>query len=268
MAQDSLLSAAHYRALLRDVKKLAVQSRRHATDGKLSAYWSIGQRIAQEKVASSSGYFASVVGDLSSDVGLARRTLYDAIQFFQAYSTPPDDQALNWSHHRVLLRLASQKDRQFYIKKIKAERWSARQLQAALASGMHDSPSSKPLLERPTDQSYVYEVTVERVVDGDTLDLDIDLGFGVSRKLRARLADIDAPEISTAKGRSARDFVTEQLMKAQTCAVKTVRVDLHGRYVVHFFFTHRKAEVTSCFEHGTYLNDLLVQKKHARYMPS
>jgi micrococcal nuclease len=42
---------------------------------------------------------------------------------------------------------------------------------------------------------YRYRVALDRVVDGDTVDLWVDLGFRVSMKLRFRLAGIDAPEM-------------------------------------------------------------------------
>lgn len=42
--------------------------------------------------------------------------------------------------------------------------------------------------------NYTYPATVKRVVDGDTLDLIIDLGFTVQVVVRVRLADIDTPE--------------------------------------------------------------------------
>lgn len=41
---------------------------------------------------------------------------------------------------------------------------------------------------------YQYEATVARVVDGDTVDLVVDLGFRVHKKDRFRLAGIDTPE--------------------------------------------------------------------------
>jgi micrococcal nuclease len=45
---------------------------------------------------------------------------------------------------------------------------------------------------------YEYRCTVLRVVDGDTVDVDIDLGFGVwIRKERVRIMGIDAPESRT-----------------------------------------------------------------------
>ena len=45
---------------------------------------------------------------------------------------------------------------------------------------------------------YQYKVSVSRVVDGDTVDVDVDLGFGVwLRNERVRLAGVDTPEIRT-----------------------------------------------------------------------
>ena len=51
--------------------------------------------------------------------------------------------------------------------------------------------SSKP-------EPYVYKATIERVVDGDTIDVTLDLGFSVFlHKQRCRLAGIDTPESRT-----------------------------------------------------------------------
>lgn len=45
---------------------------------------------------------------------------------------------------------------------------------------------------------YRYKATLLRVVDGDTIDIDVDLGFGVwLRKQRVRLMGIDTPESRT-----------------------------------------------------------------------
>lgn len=58
--------------------------------------------------------------------------------------------------------------------------------------------SDRPLLsydDHDFDPMYVYRATPLRVVDGDTVDLDIDLGFHVHRHERIRLAGIDAYEV-------------------------------------------------------------------------
>ena len=51
---------------------------------------------------------------------------------------------------------------------------------------------------------YEYEGIVERVVDGDTIDCLLDLGFTTWKKIRVRLAGIDAPESRT------RDLVEKE----------------------------------------------------------
>ena len=42
---------------------------------------------------------------------------------------------------------------------------------------------------------YTYPCKVVKVVDGDTMDLDVDLGFHIVHRIRVRLADIDTPEV-------------------------------------------------------------------------
>ena len=46
-------------------------------------------------------------------------------------------------------------------------------------------------------EAFIYNATLERIVDGDTFDCCLDLGFDVKlHKQRVRLAQIDTPEIS------------------------------------------------------------------------
>jgi len=48
---------------------------------------------------------------------------------------------------------------------------------------------------------------VLRVIDGDTFEVLIDLGFGVSQKFAVRLDGIDTPEKNTVKGKQALEYV-------------------------------------------------------------
>jgi micrococcal nuclease len=41
---------------------------------------------------------------------------------------------------------------------------------------------------------YTYQCELDRVVDGDTMDLVVDLGFNISLKIRVRLGNFNAPE--------------------------------------------------------------------------
>lgn len=54
--------------------------------------------------------------------------------------------------------------------------------------------------------AYRYRATCRRVIDGDTYELDVDLGFRVSVRIMVRLrGPIDCPEVHTPEGMRARD---------------------------------------------------------------
>lgn len=88
---------------------------------------------------------------------------------------------------------------------------------------------------------YRYRAELERVVDGDTYDLRIDLGFGVWTIERVRLRGIDTPEMTGAtrtKGIAARWFAEDRLRDAAAILVETYKlpdgqrdVKTLGRYV-------------------------------------
>lgn len=63
---------------------------------------------------------------------------------------------------------------------------------------------------------YTYKAAVVRIVDGDTLIVDIDLGFGVWLKGQSvRLAKINAPELrgpTKEAGIAAKDFLTKLIL--------------------------------------------------------
>jgi micrococcal nuclease len=56
---------------------------------------------------------------------------------------------------------------------------------------------------------YVYRASLVKIVDADTLDLRVDLGFRVAFGDRFQLAGINAPEHNTVAGKAAIQFVTE-----------------------------------------------------------
>ena len=57
------------------------------------------------------------------------------------------------------------------------------------------------------DPSYVYAARVLRVIDGDTYELDVDLGFRVHTRIEGRLRGIDIAERNTETGQDAIAFV-------------------------------------------------------------
>ena len=85
---------------------------------------------------------------------------------------------------------------------------------------------------------YDYQCTIVRVVDGDTVDVDIDLGFDTWRRSeRIRLYGIDTPECRTrdaeekAAGVLAKDFVKNCLHVGGTYRLQTKEKGKFGRYL-------------------------------------
>ncbi len=85
---------------------------------------------------------------------------------------------------------------------------------------------------------YEYECTIRKVVDGDTVDLDVSLGFGVSRiNERIRLYGIDTPECRTRDaeekkaGLAAKDYVKRRLQQGRTYILTTKEKGKFGRYL-------------------------------------
>ena len=81
---------------------------------------------------------------------------------------------------------------------------------------------------------YVKEVS--SVVDGDTIDIIIDLGFDVLISSRMRLAGIDAPESRTsdkvekALGLEAKEYLKKSLKDAKDIVIKTEKMDSTEKY--------------------------------------
>lgn len=105
---------------------------------------------------------------------------------------------------------------------------------------------------------WTYRCDIVRVVDGDTLDLRVDLGFRVETNVRARLRRVDTPEPRGAdreQGREATDVVRRwitdraDLPEANwSYRVRTEKTGKYGRWL---------AEVTHA-RTGSSLNDVLI----------
>lgn len=84
---------------------------------------------------------------------------------------------------------------------------------------------------------YEYNVKkVLKVVDGDTIDVDIDLGFNISYTQRVRLAGIDTPESRTtdkkekALGLEVKDKLKKAIDAATKIVIKTEKPDSEEKY--------------------------------------
>jgi micrococcal nuclease len=111
----------------------------------------------------------------------------------------------------------------------------------------------------------LYEYFVKEVVgviDGDTIDVIIDLGFSVSFSSRVRLAGIDTPESRTrnleekAMGLEAKKFLKEKLSSAEKVVIRTEKPDSSEKYgrILGWLFVDGEANS---------VNNQMILKGHA-----
>ena len=115
---------------------------------------------------------------------------------------------------------------------------------------------------------YEYRCKVVHIVDGDTVDVDIDLGFGVwMKKQRIRLYGIDTPESRTRDleekkyGLAAKAFLTGMLDDEAGIILKTYKdkEGKFGRILGELWRTTNYADQS--------INEYMIEKHHAvRYM--
>jgi micrococcal nuclease len=115
---------------------------------------------------------------------------------------------------------------------------------------------------------YEYRCKVVKIIDGDTVDVDIDLGFGVwMRKQRIRMYGIDTPESRTRDkeekryGLAAKRFLTDMLDDPKGVVLKTHKdgKGKFGRILGELWRTTNYADKS--------INEYMIEKHHAvRYM--
>jgi micrococcal nuclease len=110
---------------------------------------------------------------------------------------------------------------------------------------------------------YEYYVRkVEGVVDGDTIDVLIDLGFDILFASRVRLAGIDTPESRTkdkaekALGLESKEYLKKRIMAAKNVVIKTEKMDSSEKYGRILGWIYLDGE-------GNSLNTEMIEKGYA-----
>jgi micrococcal nuclease len=106
-----------------------------------------------------------------------------------------------------------------------------------------------------TKDLYVYRIkSITKVVDGDTIDANIDLGFDISFTKRIRLAGIDSPESRTtnlkekALGLETKEWLKKTLEDAKDILIKTEKPDStekYGRIIGHLFINDQETSLNN-----------------------
>jgi micrococcal nuclease len=106
---------------------------------------------------------------------------------------------------------------------------------------------------------YEYKITeLVKIVDGDTIDVIIDIGFNILRRERIRLSRIDTPESNSKDEREkllafeAKEYLSIWLINQNTLKIKTTKDDKYGRYLGEIY-----GDDNVC------INDVLIENGYA-----
>jgi micrococcal nuclease len=99
---------------------------------------------------------------------------------------------------------------------------------------------------------WVVPAVVERVIDGDTIEVVLDLGWKLYKQDHVRFAGINAPEKNTAEGLAAKAFLCTLIKPGDTVTIHSRKLDKYGRCLA-----------TVIHESGMDLNKAMIDAGHA-----
>ncbi|NBR00627.1 MAG: nuclease [Actinobacteria bacterium] len=112
---------------------------------------------------------------------------------------------------------------------------------------------------------YIYRATVLHVVDGDTVDLAVSLGFEMSYKARFRLVGINTPEsygpAACDEGRAAKQYLIDTLKEGTPVIVRTTKdkKEKYGRFLAEVFLFDGAGKPLD-----RSINQMLIDAGHAK----
>jgi len=251
------------RSLENAVKEIAVRT-----------HWEAGKRLDSSVGKKTDAAASSIIADLEHDLNLHKSVLYRSLQFFRTYPgglpRTQEFNSLSWSSHIALLPLSDENERLFYMSRAAEEKWSSRNLRDAISADEYGikkkEKNAKAQLKRPEPGLYTYECELERVVDGDTIIVRIDLGFDVIKRERIRLRSVDAPPLETPQGEKAKKFVEKKLRGIGNVVLRTHWHDRYGRYVADVLYQRNNEKKENVIRKGRFLNQELLDAGMAEFM--
>lgn len=266
-----------YKTLISHLKSLLDTIDRYDTDvdankATLKAVWSIGQevyRYTQETGAP--------IKDIALDVGAPKGSLEKYVRFYKLYARGYKEEIaghpINWSHYAALLYVGDKKAREFYLENAALNEWSSHELRLRIRNNFYEnylgSVSTGSLgsgnageLKKINQSLYTYSAKVLKVVDADTLFLNIDVGFCTWMQHKVRLRGINAPEKGTKKGDEAKAFVEGELAGDDPqIVIRSYKTsEKFGRYLVDAWCLKGETDKERILAKGQLLNQVLLDK--------
>ena len=103
---------------------------------------------------------------------------------------------------------------------------------------------------------YVYNAQIMRVIDGDSVEIIVDCGFGIAFRMKARLYSINAPEMNTDEGKAAKAALSKLLNETS----------LAEGMLLHTVKTHKQSSknpIDASGKYGRWLVEIIGKRKAA-----
>jgi endonuclease YncB( thermonuclease family) len=248
----------------------------------IRAAWEAGRMAHQYKQET-----GAVTPAIAGDCGVPAKTLDKYIRLYRLYpqgiAVEISGKPLILSHYMALAYNTSLEERTFYLTRAAEEEWSSHELRRrirgnfyetnldTLAAATEDAAArtAKKTLKEIPQRLYTYSARVVRVVDGDTLLLEIDVGFRMRSEQKVRLRGINCAESGTLKGDATAGFVAQQLYAkspdngAPAVAVRTYKSEKYGRYLVDLWYLPGESDREQILQNGRWLNQELLDNNLA-----
>ena len=226
--------------------------------------------------------------DIAREIEVPDWALQRYTQFYKAFSKGyPEkygNRVVNWSLICCVLPVHDAKAREFYLRESCLNGWNKYELTKRIRQDYHGAfedaaaANQSKTLKLQRQRLYTYASEVIKIVDADTFDLEIDVGFKTKQEHRVRLRGINAPEVGTSPGRKAKRFVERELGKCVVekplfkgtranrplVVVKTYKMGQYGRYTADICYLPGEANPETIAESGKLLNQVLVDQGLAR----
>ena len=126
-----------------------------------------------------------------------------------------------------------------------------------IESGLLTDPSLL-FIEIRARTPYTFFAKLSRIVDGDTIVVDADLGFFININVKIRLAGINTPPLDTKQGNEAKEFIEKELKDTQL-VIETRKKEKYGRYLSYIYYHKTYDEYEDIIRHGKLINEELVK---------
>jgi endonuclease YncB( thermonuclease family) len=241
-------------------------------------YWDIGRLALDYQKAS-----ALRMNDIAELIDVHRSALQKYTRFYKTwpkgYTPVYNNRIVQWSMFISVMPVHDKTAREFYLQEACLRGWDKYELIRRIKSGYYHEvrdAADKQIknLSVKDGRLYVYAALVLKIVDGDTFDLEFDVGFKSRQEHRVRLRGINCPEMSTPAGVQARDFVvnelnqcliklpstTDDLPARPLVVVRSFKQGMYGRYIVDIYYLPGETDREVIAKKGKLLNQVLLDK--------